>query len=209
MIKLLIASSQVLFYQALKHVIHEYNEKIAVEYVESGEHILARSLDTYFDVIIIDVNLDGLSGLDLLRKMNNKSLNSRVLVVSVPPDEFLLKEMIDLDVKGFLCLSADGAEYIKAVDSMIHKGRYVSTELTNKMIVGGVRTLNDNLHDNLSKRESQVMLLIAQGKSIKEIAAQFSLSDKTVSTYKARVFQKMNFENTTQLIKYVLCKKIA
>ncbi|MBZ0243827.1 MAG: response regulator [Bacteroidales bacterium] len=120
MVNLLIASSQVLHIQAIEHLIREYNEKVVVEHAESGEHILALSHDTYFDLIIIDLNLEGLSGLDLLRKMNARSLNSKVLIVSVPPDEFLLKEMIDLDVKGFLSHSADGDEYILAVNSMIH-----------------------------------------------------------------------------------------
>lgn len=208
MINFLMASSQVLFYQAIERVVREYHEEIAVEYVESGEQILARSRDINFDLIILDINLDGLSGLDLLREMNAKSLTNKILVVFMSPDELLLKEMIDIGVTGFLSLSADTDEYLQAVDSMIHKGKYVSVELTSALTAGDDQILNNNSHDNLSKRERQVMLMIARGKSIKEIAGQLSLSDKTVSTYKARVFQKMNFENTAQLIKYALNKKI-
>jgi len=202
------ASSQVLFYQAIERVVREYHEEIAVEYVESGEQILARSRDINFDLIILDINLDGLSGLDLLREMNAKSLTNKILVVFMSPDELLLKEMIDIGVTGFLSLSADTDEYLQAVDSMIHKGKYVSVELTSALTAGDDQILNNNSHDNLSKRESQVMQMIAHGKSIKDIADQLNLSDKTVSTYKARVFQKMNFESTAQLIRYALINKI-
>ncbi len=208
MINLLIASSQVILYQAIEDAVHEYNEEITIEYAENGEYILSRSLSTYFDLIIIDMNLDGLSGLELLRRLNIKSLTSKVLIVSMPADEMLLQEMIALNVKGFLSLSAEPSEYVQAIDCMIHKGRYVSAEFANKMIFEGANTLIGNIMDKLSKREAQVMLFISQGKSIKEIAAQLDLSDKTVSTYKARVLHKMNFENAAQLIKYALAKKI-
>lgn len=208
MINLLVASSTVLFHQAIEYVFREYNEKIVVEHIDSGEQVLSRSLDAYFDLLIIDVNLDGLSGLDLFRKMNNKSLNSKVLVVSVPADENLLKEMIEMEIKGFLSLSADSTEYIQAVDSMIRKGRYVSTVFATKMVFRDTKFLYGNLQALLSKREYQVMLMLAKGSSLIEIAAELGLSDKTISTYKARILQKMNFENISQLIKYLINIKI-
>lgn len=208
MINLLIASNQVMFHHALEHVIRVYNKEAVVESVENCDHFFERTLETYFDLIIIDLNIDCRTGIEMLFKKNEKSLNNRVLVVSLPPDEFLLKAMIDANIKGFLSLSADEDEYILALDSMLHKGRYVSPEFTFMMVYESAHFLNGNLHDNLSKRESQVMLMIAQGHSIKEIATHLNLSDKTIGTYKARLLQKMRFNNTAQLIKYAIGKKI-
>ena len=208
MISLLIASSQLLFSMAIAHLTRERIEKTAIEYAENGEELLVKSQDTFFDLIIVDNHIAGMSTLELLLLLKNRSLISKVLVVSLPPDEYLLQELINMGVKGFLSLSADVDDYAEAVDNMLHKHTYVPTEFTEIMLNGPDRHKSENLNGKLSKRERQVMLQIAAGESIKDIAAQLNLSDKTISTYKARIFQKMNFENTAQLIKYVLSKNI-
>lgn len=204
MLKILLASSQVLLYQAVDHLLHEYDEEIKLEHVENGEDILARNSNDFFDLIIIDMNLEGLAGLNLFRKLQEQSFSNKILVISLLPDESLLNEMIALGINGFLCQTAEAKEYVQAIKNMLEKGKYVSTDLTKRMLLEGATEMNGNLQNTLSKRERQVMVMISEGKRINEIAAHLNLSDKTVSTYKARVLLKMNFKNTAHLIKYVL-----
>ncbi|MBZ0243826.1 MAG: response regulator transcription factor, partial [Bacteroidales bacterium] len=142
--------------------------------------------------------------LELFLMLSGKSKTVRVLMVNVQPEDEIIFEMHRLGVTGLLSTKADGNEFVKAVAAMIEEGMYFSPILAEKIFFHGLKTNMQTKHKVLSVREIQVMLMLGNGSCIKEIAERIYLSDKTVSTYKSRVYQKMGFKNDSQLIRYLL-----
>jgi len=157
---------------------------------------------------ILDLMLNGLSGTELVMLIKDYSPNVKLLLLSNESDTKYILNLFALGVEGFLDYSASEHEFAEALNKMLTKGRYISNGIAENLIYGKLNGNADAKHDCLSSREMQVMIMLAKGRSIKEISEKVFLSDKTISTYKARIFQKMDFNNISQLIRYVLDEKL-
>ena len=161
-----------------------------------------------WDVVVLDLSLGGRDGLELLKELKQIRPKLPVLILSMHSEEQYARRAFKAGAAGYVTKDSSSAELREAVNRVSAGGKYVTPALAEKLIVdlaGG----SDRLpHETLSDREFEVMRLIASGKALTEIAAMLSLSDKTISTYRARVLEKMGLNTNAELIRYAIQNKL-
>ncbi len=165
--------------------------------------------DEEWDMAIVDLSLGDRSGLDLLKEL--KQLRSRmpVLILSMHAEEQYARRAFQGGAAGYITKDSPREELAKAIQRVIEGGRYVSPAIAEKLAAALEKGIDRPRHESLSDREFEVMCLIASGKSVGEIAELLSLSDKTVSTYRARVLEKMGMKTNAELTRYAIRNKLA
>ena len=161
-----------------------------------------------WDVVVLDISLGGRDGLELLKELKQIRPKLPVVILSMHSEEQYARRAFKAGAAGYVTKDSSRAELAEAVNKVAAGGKYVTPALAEKLIVhlaGGSERLP---HETLSDREFEVMRLIASGKALTEIAAMLSLSDKTISTYRARVLEKMGLRNNAELIRYAIQNKL-
>ncbi|MCB1896447.1 MAG: response regulator transcription factor [Rhodocyclaceae bacterium] len=181
----------------------EMGFEIAFE-ASSGEQALECMRESACDVLLLDLSLPGKSGIDVMRSVRQRHPSTRVLVLSSFPEERYALSMIRNGADGYLCKDCEREQLFSAIRT-VHQGRrYVSAKtaelLAEEMLGGGERAP----HENLSEREMQVFLRLAQGESVSAIAEVLNLSVKTVSTYRSRLLEKLKVSSNAELAAYAL-----
>ena len=156
-----------------------------------------------FDLVLLDLNLPDRSGLDLLRDFKSGCPEVPVLMLSMHEEEQFARRALKAGAAGYVGKGSAGRELIKAVEKVLNGGIYVSAALAESLAAAlSQKSGGEHPHELLSTREFEVFRMILAGKSGKEIAAQLSLSFKTVSTYRTRILQKLGVSSTSGLVKY-------
>jgi len=158
------------------------------------------------DLVLLDISLPGRSGLDMLEDMKKLKSDAKILMISMYPEEQYAIRALKSGASGYLTKESAPDELLLAVDRIINGGRYITQSLAEQIF----DTLDKEgpVHRKLSNREFEVMIQIAKGKDIKKIANALSLSEKTVSTYRSRILEKMNLLSNTDLVRYALRNKL-
>jgi DNA-binding NarL/FixJ family response regulator len=156
-----------------------------------------------FDVILLGVTQPERSGLDLLPDFNKRCPNGRVLIVSLLAEEDFAARALKAGAAGYILKSSPADEVIRAINVILKGGKYVSQEFAGRF-AQSFNTKSERAHDSLSPREFEVFLRIARGSTVKEIAAQLSLSVKTISTYHTHILGKLKVRNDAELGEYAL-----
>jgi len=157
-----------------------------------------------WDLVIVDVNIPGRGGLEVLQEVKRLRPQTPVLVLSVYPEEEFAIRSFKLGASGYLNKSLDSDEILIAAKKALAGGKYVTASLAEKMEVGLGCSDNPPAHDSLSGRELQVLRMVANGQTIKEIASEVALSEKTVGTYRARIAKKLGLNSNVELARYAL-----
>lgn len=158
-----------------------------------------------YDVIILDVVLPGRGGLEFLEEIKKIKPELRVLMISAYSEKRYAMRAIKSGASGYITKDSAGKELVKALTKILAGGVYVSSVIADQLIFELADDNNsEQLHEQLSSREFQVMQMIASGKRLKEIGNDLSLSVSTVSTHRLRILQKMNMKNNAELIQYVI-----
>ena len=157
-----------------------------------------------WDVVVLDLSLGGRSGLELLKELKQIRPRLPVLIFSMHPEEQYARRAFKAGAAGYVTKDSPRAELAEAVNRVASGGQYVTAALAEKLIVDFARGSDRLPHETLSDREFEVMRLIASGKSLNEIASLLSLSDKTISTYRARVLEKIGLNSNAELIRYAI-----
>ena len=157
-----------------------------------------------WDILILDINLGGRSGIEVLNEIRSQFPNIQVLILSAyPEDQFALRSM-RAGARGYVNKNLATSTLVEAVRQVLAGGRYISAKVAEQF-VDAVQDPNGRpLHSLLSDREDQVLRLIGAGNTVGKIAAQLSLSVKTISTYRTIVLRKLRLENNAQLMRYAL-----
>jgi len=161
-----------------------------------------------WDVVLLDLSLGGRSGLELLKELKQIRPKLPVLILSMHPEEQYARRAFKAGASGYVTKDSSKAELVEAVNSVAAGGKYVSRALAEKLIFDLDRDSDRPPHETLSDRELEVMRLLASGKTITEIASLLSLSDKTISTYRARVLEKIGINTNAELIRYAIENKL-
>jgi DNA-binding NarL/FixJ family response regulator len=167
---------------------------------EALEHIRRED----WDLIVLDINMPGRSGLDVLTALQSERQRPRVLVLSMAPEEEYAIRALKKGAAGYLTKQTVGTELLSAVRKVLAGGHYVTPWLAERLASGLASPEDDAAHEQLSDRELQVLRLIAIGRSIKEIAEELSLSEKTVFTYRDRLRAKLALKGDVELARYAL-----
>ena len=170
----------------------------------SGEEALARLQDTACDVLMLDLALPGQSGVDVLRILRQRHPDLRVLVLTGYPEERYALAMIRHGADGYLCKECGRDELLNAVRTVALGRRYLSPHMAELLAEAVTGDTPEEPHQQLSERELQVFLRLAQGQSVSEISGILHLSVKTVSTYRTRLLEKLGVASNAELATYAL-----
>ncbi len=174
---------------------------------EALRNVLDRESD--IDLLILDLNLGDRNGLSAVRDIKKAFASLPILVLSMYPEEMYALQTIKAGASGYLNKRAISGELIGAIRSVLAGKNYISETVENELLYGtSIETQTKKVDELLSEREFQVLSLLSAGKSASEIAQTLSISPKTVSTYRARMLEKLSLENTAQLIQYALQNNI-
>jgi DNA-binding NarL/FixJ family response regulator len=171
---------------------------------ENAQQVLAQVQSQNWDLAIVDITMPGRSGLDVLRDLQRIQPGLAVLVLSMHPEDQYGKRVLKAGASGYMNKESAPEELIKAIRKVLAGGRYVSPALAEKLAVEWGTNAGQPLHENLSDREFEVLRMMALGKTTSQIAAELHLSVTTVSTYRARILEKMNMTTTAELMRYAL-----
>jgi len=202
--KILIADDHPIVRSGLKQIILGMMKGCTILEASNGTETLTQIENDNFDLLIMDISMPGKSGLDILTTMKNKNLLTPVLVLSIHPQEQYAVRALKSGAAGYVCKSSVNEELLTAIKTILAGGKYLSPAFTEKILFDSSDDPIAIPHEKLSKREFQVMCMLARGKSVLEIAAELFISDKTVSTHRQRLLEKMGMRKNVELIHYAI-----
>jgi len=170
----------------------------------TAEQALAMSRNEHWDLVLLDIGLPGRSGLDILSDIIDADRDSKVLVTSAMSERQFAVHALRLGASGYLSKHSAPEELMRAVHAVLAGRHYVSADLANALKAEQERKRDAPLHQQLSTREFQIFCKMAVGRSTLSMATELGLSSKTVSTYRARIFQKMKFRANADLVAYAI-----
>ncbi|MEW6445251.1 MAG: response regulator transcription factor [Pseudomonadota bacterium] len=204
MIRLMIADDHTLMREGLKQLFNLMDDiEVAGEAV-NGAQVLERLRQGDIDVLLLDMTMPGICGEDLITRIRARYPELRILVVSMHNEPVVAQRALKAGANGYLSKDGDPDTLLSAVRKVARGGRYIDAAIAEKMAFGVSGVAPRALHESLSDRELQVLRLLAKGKTVNEIADQFAISNKTVSTHKTRLMEKMDFENMADLMRYAI-----
>jgi len=156
------------------------------------------------DVLVLDINLPGRSGLDVLHVLKDEGSPVKVLVVSMYPEDQYAIRALRAGAFGYVNKGGDPQLIVQAVRTVAQGRKYVTPEIAQMLVESLTSPATENAHDKLSDRELQTLVLIASGKRLSDIAEELKLSPKTVSVYRARVLEKLALQNNSELTVYAI-----
>lgn len=202
MIRILVVDDHPIIRKGLKQIIEETYDLIVEEEASNGYEVLEKIHKKNFDVIILDLAIPGINGLDVLKQLKKIKPNLPVLILSMYPEEQYAVRVLKAGASGYLTKESAPEELVKAIWKVKNGGKYISSSLAEKLAFNISVDSNKMVHELLSDREFQVMCMIASGKTVSEIAVELLLSVKTVSTYRYRILDKMNLNSNAELTYY-------
>src|SRR4030042_620578 len=202
--KILIADDHPIVREGLKQYVRTLDEVKLIDEAVNGNDAWTKIKNGSYDLVILDVSMPGLSGLDILQKMREKNLQVRVLMLSVHPQEQYAIHAFKLGAAGYISKDNAFEELTHAIRKIVSGGRYIGNAFAEKLAFNGYDSGNRLRHENLSEREFQVMVMLAKGKTVMEISKEIFISDKTVSTYRARILEKMGMKKNAELTMYAI-----
>lgn len=204
MIRVLIADDHAVVRRGLAQIINETPDIRVVGEATNGNEVIDRTRETDVDVIVLDLNMPGRSGLDVLKHLRSEHEELPVLVLSMHAEDQYAVRVLRAGASGYLSKEGAPEELIKAIRRVADGGRYVSPEAAELLLNHLEGDADAPLHERLSDREFEVMRMLAEGASVKEIGEDLSLSVKTVSTYRSRILEKMNMKSNAELTHYAI-----
>lgn len=202
--KVLVADDHAIVRGGLKQILLKMDEVSTVDETGDGHETLAKIEDNKYDIVILDISMPGMSGLDILKTMKDKNETARVLILSIHPQDQYAIRAIHLGASGYLCKDSIYEEIQGAIKKIAAGGKYISSSLAERIVFNKEKDVNKSPHEKLSEREFQVMLMLARGISVKDIASELSISDKTVSTFRSRILTKMRLKKNADLTLYAI-----
>ena len=206
--RVLIVDDHEVVRDGVKRLLDEQSGTIACGEAGTPDEALAMALAETWDAVVLDISFTGKSGLELLKELKQIRPRLPVLVLTMHSEEQYARRVFKAGAAGFITKNSPRAELSKAIHKVMDGGKYLSPALGEKLIIDLERGVDRPPDETLSDREFQVMCLIASGKTLSEIAELLSLSDKTISTYRARLMEKMGMRTNAELTHYAIQNKL-
>jgi len=204
MIRILVADDHPVVRQGLKQIVAGTTDIFVVDEASNGQEVLDKVRSNYFDVVLLDISMPGISGLDVLKQLRTERPELAILILSMHSEEQYAARVLRAGASGYLAKESAPDELIAAVRKISLGGKYVSPSLAEKLASDLAVDTQEPLYQTLSDREYETMLMIASGKTTAEIAEQLSLSPKTISTYRSRILGKMSLKSNAELTLYAV-----
>lgn len=202
--RILLADDHPPFRRGVKEILSEGLGDVKVGEAGDGQEMLDLIKTKKWDVVIMDITMPGRSGLEALKEAKSLCPSLPILIMSMNPEDQYAIRMFKAGADGYLTKASAPAELIRAIKKVIAGGQYVSPTLGEKLALTVKIGAEQAPHERLSDREYQVLCLIASGKTVSDIAKTVNLSVTTISTYRARILEKMNMKNNAELTRYAV-----
>lgn len=204
MIRILIADDHAIFREGLKHILSECADVRVAAEAKNGQEVLEKIWHDKYDMVLLDISMPGMSGLEVLKQLKIEKPKLPVLVLSMHPEEQYAVRVLRAGASGYLTKESAPDELITAIRKISQGRKYITSSLAERLASEMEIDSDKPLHEMLSDREYQVLRMIASGKTITQIAEDLSLSIKTVSTYRTRIMEKMNMKTTAEMMHYAI-----
>lgn len=202
MIKILVADDHELMRRGLRGLLKDaFPDLVIGEALDAGQTLVAAEKQVW-DLVLLDINMPGRNGLDILQDLKRLFPKLPVVILSAFPEKDYAVRAFKLGASGYVSKQSASNELLAAVRKALAGGRYITPSLGEVLAATVAGDSSAVPHDLLSNRELQVLRLVASGKSLKEVAAELSLSEKTIGTYRTRISQKIGLSTNVELARY-------
>jgi len=205
MIRLLIADDHALMREGMKQLFNLFGDVAVVCEAENGNHVMECLLRESVDIAILDMSMPGISGVDLIGLIRDRFEHLPILVLSMHNEPQVAMRALKAGASGYLTKDNDPETLISAIRKVAGGGQFIDPMLAQQVVFKG-STSPRTSHLQLSEREIHILRMLARGFSINKIAEVLVISNKTVSTHKARLMQKMAFDSNADLVRYAIAQ---
>jgi two-component system, NarL family, invasion response regulator UvrY len=206
--KILICDDHKIVREGLRQILHQLGGETRIEEASNGSEITTILKNEVFDVVLLDISLPDKSGLEILQMIKARYPSTNVLMLSMLPQEQYAMRALKMGASGYLTKDTASEELLLAVNKVSSGGKYISQALAENIAFNFENDSSKQKHDTLSDREFEIMLKLANGKSLQDIGNELFISVKTVSTYRSRIMEKMELSKNTDLTRYCLGKNL-
>jgi DNA-binding NarL/FixJ family response regulator len=208
-IRIVIADDHPVVRQGIRQIVGAAGDMLVADEATDGRELLQRARSTPHDLVLLDLSMPATDGLDVLKQLKRERPNVHVVILTMSPEDQFAIRALKAGAAGYLTKEGAAIELVGAIRKAMAGGRYLSARVAEKLADHLVGNVEGSLHDGLSDREYQVMRMIAAGKPTRHIAEELALSVKTVSTYRARIFEKMRMRSPAEVAAYVVRNQLS
>jgi len=209
MIRLLIVDDHALMREGLKQFFECVDDVVVAAEAASGDAALEALKKGKFDLILLDVTIPGIHGAELVMKIREREDNPPILMLSMHNEPQVAKRKLKAGAAGYITKDSSPKDLLAAIRKVAAGGRYMAPEIAEQIAFEASAVIAIVPHEVLSARELVILRMLAKGRKINEIAAELDISNKTVSTHKARLMQKMHIDSDSKLMQYAAAHGMA
>jgi Response regulator containing a CheY-like receiver domain and an HTH DNA-binding domain len=202
--KILIVDDHAVVRQGVKQILSEQFHGAVIGEAQNADEMIERVRKNNWDIVVLDIGMPGKSGLDALKELKQLRPKLPTLVLSAYPEDQLALRMLKAGAAGYLSKDSAPNELVQAIRKIMGGGKFVSASVAELLALNLESNIEKPMHEQLSDREYQVLCLIAVGKSLKDIADDLCVSISSINTYRARILEKMQLKNNTELTHYAI-----
>ena len=208
MLRVIITDDHPVVLKGLKEIISEGHADATIDVCSKGYELLAKISNNDYDIVLLDISLPDINGLEVLKEIKKLKRKLPVLMLSMYPEENYAVRALKSGAQGYLTKGSASDELLKAVQQILSGKKYISPAFAEKMMFDFESDTQKPLHENLSNRELQVLSMIGKGKALKDIAGELHLSTNTIRTFRARILEKIGAKGTSELIHYAIAHNL-
>jgi two-component system, NarL family, invasion response regulator UvrY len=208
-IQVLVADDHAIVRRGLKQIVADTNGIVVAGEASNGDELMRLVQERPWDVLILDISMPGRSGIELLKDVKLRQPDLPILMLSIHSEAEFATRSLRSGASGYLPKETAPEELISAIRKVYSGGRYISPGQAEKLLFQFQTESTRPVHEDLSNREYEVLRSLGAGKTISQIASELNLSTKTVSTYRARLLEKMNLRTTAELTRYAIKNNLA
>lgn len=207
--KFLVADDHAIVRKGLAEILCDQFPSAVVREVADSHQVMEQVKNETWDVILLDISMPGRNGIDTLKQLRADGVKTPVLMLSMHSEDQYAVRVLKAGASGFLNKETATDELLEAVKKLLTGRKYITPSIAEKLVDNMGETEQKPAHEMLSDREMQVLQHIASGKTVSEIAEELSLSVNTISTYRARILEKLHLNNNAELTRYAIDNKLA
>jgi two-component system response regulator NreC len=211
-IRILLADDHTLFRQGVRNLLSAETDMKVVDEVSNGSDAIERAAELRPDIVLLDIGMPGFSSFEAARQIRKNRPETKVIFLTMYDDEDYLVEGMDVGASGYVLKDSPAAQLLSAIRDVSRGGTFLSPRMLSQLVDDFRSRVKSETHTprlaTLTAREKEVLKMLAEGLSVKEIACALDLSVKTVEAHKFNLMRKLDIHNKAQLVQYAIQKKI-